>query len=419
MQDNGEYTVFMFVIPGTGYRRKRDDRDLGTLESRVGEVTNHIVLEGYIVFTTDEDKIFCYQTSNTVSIQTGTIPAGTSKPTELSTFYPDNPQSPLGIRDLQGSFRSFAVFTGSGSVLTASCTLLGSHFDPRTESSSPLPSPDVIPGLQGKSVISIAFGDHHFLALHSYGVISSYGIECQSCGSLGLGGERISSLRGLRHPQRRFGGDSTLKKGEGRSVWFEPMMSRWLQDMWNKMNDDEASERAKMIHDGHEGACDAVSEYFEREGRKWEDGITSECELGAYFVLKASAGGWSSAALVLVDEEKAEKARRKHIVVSNSNDYLAVDQMKEGTATNISRERAVDLLVRAGRWFLGLWARDAAAATRRIAQGSTNSSFQQAGDWEPYPENRALDKYTWSKQPFPRLRMADGKVMPGEISVTD
>lgn len=405
----------MFIIPGTGYRRKHDDRDLGTLESRVGEVTNHIVLDGYIVFTTDEDKIFCYQTSNTVSIQSGIVPAGTSEPTELSTFYPNNPQSPLGILDLQGSYRSFAVFTDSGSVLTASCTLLDRHFDPRTEHSSPLPSPDVIPGLQGKSVISIAFGDHHFLALHSYGVISSYGIECQSCGSLGLGGRRFSSLRGLRHPQGQLLGDSRLKEGEGRSVWFEPMKRRWLHDMWEKMNDDEASERAKMIYGGHERACDAVSEYFEREGRKWEDGITSEGELGAYFVLKASAGGWSSAALVLVDEEKVEKARRKHIVVSNSNDYLPVDQMKEGRATNIiGRERAVDLLVRAGRWFLGLSARDAAAATRRKTQSSTNSSFQQAGDWET-----SDTEYTWSNQPFPRLRMADGKVMPGKISVTD
>ncbi len=408
----------MFIIPGTGYRRKPDDRDLDTLESRVGEVTNHIVLEGYIVFTTDKDKIFCYQTSNTISIQSGIVPAGTSEPTELSTFFPDNPQSPLRIRDLQGSYRSFAVFTDSGSVLTASCTLLDRHFDPRTEHSSPLPSPDVIPGLQGKSVISIAFGDHHFLALHSYGVISSYGIECQSCGSLGLGGLGISSLRGLRHTQGRFSGDSRLKEGEGRTVWFEPMMSRWLQDMREKMNDDEASERAKMIDDGHEGACAAVSDYFEREGQKWEDGIRSEGELGAYFVLKASAAGWSSAALVLVDEEKAEKARRKYIVVSNSNDYLPVDQIKKGTATNIARERAVDLLVRAGRWFLGLSARDAAAA-RRIAQSSANFSSQQVGDGERDPDDRTSYKYTWSNHPFPRLRMADGKVMPGEISVTD
>ena len=61
----------------------------------------------------------------------------------------------FSIRDLQGSHRLFAVFTDSGAVLTASYTLLDSPFQ---QYSSPLPSPDVIPGVQGKSVISIAFG---------------------------------------------------------------------------------------------------------------------------------------------------------------------------------------------------------------------------------------------------------------------
>ena len=396
----------MFIIPGTGYRRKHDDRDLNTLESRVGEVTNHIVIAGYIVFTTDKDKIFCYPTLSINIREVEFFPR--SEPIELSTFYPDNPRSPFHIRDLQGSYRSFAVFTDSGAVLTASRTLLDSH----SYRLSPLLPPDVLPGLQSKSVISIAFGDHHFLALHSYGEISSYGVECQSCGSLGLGGRRISSLRGLR---RRFVRDSRLKKGEGRSVWFEPMMIKWLEDMREKMEDDEAYERAQMMRDRHEGACDALSDYLEREGRKWEGGITSEGELGAYFVLKASAAGWSSAALVLVDEEKAEKARRKHIVVSISKDQSPVDQMKEETVAYSAREYAVDLIVRAACWLLGLTARDAAA--RRIAQSSADFCFQQTGDGERNSDGGT--SYTWSNQRFPRLRMADGEVMPGEISVMD
>lgn len=142
----------MFTIPGTGYRRKPDDRDLNTPESHIDEITNHIVLAGYIVFTTDKDKIFCYQVSNLSSIEPESEFIQRAEPIELSTFYLDNP---FHIKDLQGSYRSFAVFTDSGSVLTASCTLLDSYSD----HSSPLPSPEVIPGLQGKSVISIAFGD--------------------------------------------------------------------------------------------------------------------------------------------------------------------------------------------------------------------------------------------------------------------
>lgn len=357
MEDLGDYTADMFIIPGTGYRRKPDDRDLNTLESRVGEVTNHIVLVAYIVFTTDKDKIFCYPIPSFNINDRKWFPR--SEPIELSTFYPDNPRSPFHIRDLQGSYRSFAVFTDSGSVLMGSRTLLDSH----SGHSSPLLSPVVIPGLQGKSVISIAFGDHHFLALNSYGEISSYGIERQSCGSLGLGAMSISYLRGLRH----LSGDSRLRKREGRSVWFEPMMTKWLEDMREKMNDDEASERAKMIRRRHEGACAALSDYFEREGRKWEGGITGEGELGAYFVLKVSAAGWSSAALVLVDEEKAEKARRKHIVVSISKDQSPVDQIKEETVAYSAREYAVDFIVRAGRWLS--WLDDSGCRSKKNCTG--------------------------------------------------
>lgn len=193
------------------------------------------------------------------------------------------------------------------------------------------------------------------------------------------------------------------------------MMIKWLEDMREKMDDDEAFERAKMIRDRHEGACDALSDYIEREGRKWEDGITSEGELGAYLVLKASAAGWSSAALVLVHVEKAEKARRKHIVVSISKDQSPVDQIKEETVAYSARGYAVDLILRAGRWLLGLTARDAAA--RRIAQSSADFCFQQAGDGGR--DSDGGTSYTWSNQRFPRLRMADGEVMPGEVSVTD
>lgn len=129
-------------------------------------------------------------------------------PLNCSTFYPNNPQSPLCIRDLRNSHRLFAVFTDSGSVLTTSCTLLNSYFDPRTKYSRPLPSPVVISGLQYKSVIFIAFGDHHFLALHFYGVISSYGIECQTYGSLGLG-------VWVFHPYM----DYFIRKGGFQEIW--------------------------------------------------------------------------------------------------------------------------------------------------------------------------------------------------------
>ena len=49
-----------------------------------------------------------------------------------------------------------------------------------------------------------------------------------------------------------------------------------------------------------------VSEWFEQEGRAW-DQDRGEDGLGAYFALRVSAAGWHSGALVLVNEELAQK----------------------------------------------------------------------------------------------------------------
>ncbi|KAG5371836.1 SCF-associated factor 1 [Yarrowia sp. C11] len=47
--------------------------------------------------------------------------------------------------------------------------------------------PLLIPELQKKGCISVAAGDHHFLALIKGGDILSWGCESQACGDLGLG----------------------------------------------------------------------------------------------------------------------------------------------------------------------------------------------------------------------------------------
>lgn len=429
------------IIPGTNYRRNRTDRALESLASQIGVVTHHIVLEGYIVFTTDHDKIFSYQTTDPI------VDFPQPEPVELTTFYPDSPSS-FQIRDLQGSYRSFAIFTMSGSVLTASCPLLDIfHLPP--DARGPLPHPNAISGLQGQSIISLAFGDHHFHALHNNGTITSYGTECQGCGALGLGCRNTGKLRGVRSVHG-FGRDRKLKEGKGRTVWFEPMMHTWLQDMSKRGREDEATERAGMLDAGHEGASNAFADYFEQEGRKWEDGLTAEGELGAYFVLKVSAAGWHSAALVLVDETKAETARQKHLVVptarlsppNNDNNNEAVQPHLHGPAW---LAWLYTLLIHSIRWFLGLTARDATAATAAAAaaaeiiqerrrrpradgsaedrRGQDRSSVgvgaDDIGSDESEPQAQQQPAYTWAQDPFPRLRMADGEAMPGEIEITD
>lgn len=397
------------IIPGTDYRRNRSNRVLETLASRIGVVTNHIILEGYIVFTTDHDKIFSYRTTHPIA----DFPP--PEPVELTTFYSDSP-SQFRIRDLQGSYRSFALFTTSGSVLTASCSLLDMFHLP-SGATGPLPHPNAIPGLQGQSVISLAFGDHHFHALHSTGTITAYGTECQGCGSLGLGCRSASKLRGVRSV-RGFGHDRRLKEGEGRTVWFDPMMHTWLQDMSMKGHHHEASERARMVNDGHEGACNAFAEYFEQEGRKWEEGLTAEGDLGAYFVLKVSAAGWHSAALVLVDETKAEMARQKHLVAppirSSPSNNEAVEPRFDWLAWFYM------LLVYSVRCFLGLTARDEDTKGRRHRRRDEGHLGKrgEGSDGVAVDENQAQPVYTWAEDPFPRLRMADGEVMPGQIQIT-
>ncbi|MCJ1423642.1 hypothetical protein MMC29_001526 [Sticta canariensis] len=405
------------IIPGTGYRRNRSDRALETLSLRIGVVTDHIVLEGYIIFTTDHNKIFSYRTT----YPTEDFPQ--PEPVELTTFYSDSPSS-FRIRDLQGSFRCFALFTTSGSVLMASRPLLDTfHLPPGAR--SPLPHPNAIVGLQGQSIISIAFGDHHFHALHATGTITSYGTEPEGCGALGLGCKNAAKLRGVRSDR--------LKEGEGRTVWFDPMMHTWLQDMSIKGHLREAAERTRMMGDGHDGACNAFADYFEHEGRKWEDGLVAEGELGAYFVLKVSAAGWHSAALVLVDEQKAEMARQRHLVVppaksSPRPNNDVVPPYPYGLASLCM------FLVHLVRWFLGLTDRDAIAAEntkqgRRRREGvhargrddgsSHGGADDDDDDDDVLDENQAQRVPAWTQDPFPRLRMADGEAMPGEIAITE
>lgn len=396
------------IIPGTGYRRNRSDRAQETLASRIGMVTDHIVLEGYIVFTTNHDRIFSYRTTYPI------VDFPQPEPVELTTFYPDSPSS-FRIRDLQGSFRSFALFTTSGSVLTASCHLLDIfHLPPGA--SSPLPYPKAIPGLQGQSIISLAFGDHHWHALHATGTIASYGTELQGCGALGLGCQNAGKLRGLRiiHGSGR---DRKLGEGEGRTVWFDPMMHTWLKDMSIKRRWTEPAQRTRMMNDGHDGACNAIADYFEHEGRKWEDGLTAEGELGAYFALKVSAAGWHSAALVLVDENKAEMAQQKHLVAppAASSPPPTAQAVQPPPPPVYRLAWLYLLLVLSVRRFLGLTARDTATAAE--AATTTARHRREAAGNVPRKDDGLV--YTWAQDPFPRLRMADGEVMPGEIEITE
>ena len=413
------------TIPGTGYQRKRNERSIDdSLESRIGQVTNHVVLAGYIVFTTDLNKIFCYRT-------TFPMPAlDVPEPIELSTFYNALPDQPFIVRDIQGAFTRFAVFTDSGNIITGTEEFLNQFHHASTSSTAdspiPLPLPDIIPSLQSKNIISLAFGDHHFHALHANGTITSYAQELNRCGALGLGSSMTAELRGVLVAPGRAGhglGHGRLPDGEGRTVWFEPLMEKWLEDVGSKFEDTEATERHEMLLSGHEGVRKALADYLEQKGSKWEEGVTKDGEMGAYFTLKVAAAGWHSAALVLVDEEKAEKAREKHIVkpspqksrdpspapsLQSNDSYEVIDSPGEQLINAVYD--MYEWLWWFGRWFLGLTQRDAA---REVAKEQHNNATGEEMD------DGLEVMYTWSNDPFPRLRLSDGEVMPGEIPLTE
>ena len=418
------------TIPGTSYRRKRNNRHIpdDSLEARIGQVTHHIVLEGWIVFTTDLNKVFCYP--SIFPMPALNVP----QPIELTTFPTVSLSETFKIRDLQGSFIRFAVFTTSGAVLTADSDLLNAFRDASSSPSDrPLPSPTLLLSPKSNPIISLAYGDHHYHALHSTGTVTSYGIEPQRCGALGLGNVSISYLRGVTLEGGAFGsGRSPL--GLNPTVWFEPLMETWLKDMSWAAGLPEARERGRMLLSGHVGACEAMGRYFERRGARWEESVSNEDELGAYFVLKVASAGWHSAALVLVDEDKAEAARKSHLarrpspasslaasvqsVDSQGFAYEAIDSPSEQLVIGI---RSVGQWIwDAGRWFLGLTARDEATQQQQQQQQNRQAEVerQERSPMERERETQGI-VYEWSKEHFPRLRMEGGQVMPGEVEVTE
>lgn len=131
---------------------------------------SYIVLEEFIVFVTDIGKVFGCRLGTR---QTFEIPS-LSRTSESDS-------TPSAI-DVQGSFRKFAVFKNSGEVVIASQDFLFAFSERSTTRDEQVDPPRLIPALQNSGVISVAFGDYHFQALHSNGAITSYGRDPGTAG---------------------------------------------------------------------------------------------------------------------------------------------------------------------------------------------------------------------------------------------
>jgi SCF-associated factor 1 len=345
------------AVPRTSYIRpkgsQRDpDEAARVMGKEVGEVTNWVVLEHVIVFITDIGKVFAapFHWDQGTGIIHDSIEL-----TELQSLSETDPTP--SVTDIQGSFRTFAVFKKNGEVLIANQDYLHVAFENATAMQPrDLPELKKIPALQNSGVIQVAFGDYHYHALHSSGRITSYGTEPQCCGALGLGGwiqeglqrrpaesspEMMeAALRGIRNepmgPDRyvlaaiiflvlessmsfanlnAFQDRDTFIQSDGyrkllphayingREVWFQPEKKSWIEHLARGGNDvEEAKERLDAVASRPE-VCGEVSEWVEQQGRSWDK--AGDDGLGAYFALNVAAAGWHSGALVLVNDELA------------------------------------------------------------------------------------------------------------------
>jgi len=185
------------AVPRTSYLRPHGSQREPDETSRktgkdVGEVMNWVVLEHYVVFVTDVGKLFAFPfrwDTDTGMIHDSIELTGLQSLSEDDTT-PD-------VADVQGSFRTFAIFKRNGEVLISNQAYLFTVFQNTTAiSPRPLEPPKKIPALQNSGVIQIAIGDYHYHALHSSGRITSYGTEPRCSGALGLGGWQEQILFG-------------------------------------------------------------------------------------------------------------------------------------------------------------------------------------------------------------------------------
>ncbi|KAH9877904.1 hypothetical protein J1614_003121 [Plenodomus biglobosus] len=288
-------------VPRTGYQRvreaHRESADEKALGETVGSVSNYIMLEHYVVFVTDIGKVFCGRFGDKNSVDSIL---------ELRQLRNEKGAT----LDVQGSFRRFAIFRNDEVITTDQDYLeacwAAQQTDPEQESVAGLRR---IPALQRNDVISVAFGDYHYLALHSNGKITSYGTETHACGALGLGHEDVASGQARGIVYDRFSHNGKLLPhcyAQGRQIWFDSKRRDWVEHVISGRADpDESKERREMFANNR-NVQGEVSEWLEQESRAWDED-DQEDGLGAFFALRVSAAGWHSGALVLVNEELAGK----------------------------------------------------------------------------------------------------------------
>lgn len=395
------------IVPRSGYRRpkgnqREPDESTRVMGKEIGEVTNYIVLEHHVVFVTDIQKLFA--TRIDWNRESGFV-HDSFELLELQSLSTED--TTPSVTDVQGSFRTFAALKKDGQVIIANDDYLDACANQAfNDDSKPLPTTTKIPALQHTGVISLAFGDYHYHALHSDGTISSYGVEPQSCGALGLGQGvgtlRPGTLRGVKYQDRFGASDGILLPHayfRGRRIWFQPESQKWLSFLANGGSDPvESLERKEMF--SVPPIQGEVSEWIEQMGEKWDKrpAVVQKDDdgLGAYFALSVAAAGWHSGALVLVNDK---------LVQAVSASCLVDLPAPENRAESSTQERTTSLFNILNR----SW-RDVLALIYNEGQGQEHEQIQHH-PFDP-PEGK---RYIWSEESFPRLHLDHGVDMPGRV----
>lgn len=306
------------IVPDTYYQRpRRQARESNAEEERlgkvVGEVMNHVVLEAYVVFVTDLGKVFAAKHGQPETLRQGLV--------ELAHFEPS--EGKAAMTEIQGSFRSFAVFNTDGDVVIGTQDLLDRAWEraflPSVQAEVLLPVRP--PALQNRGVISLAFGDWHKLVLTRDGRILSYGEEPSACGCLGLGTQAGEGpFRGVWYQENAWTqvmqGNS---QGRWRQVWFSPEQREWLRYMSRGGIDPSTGlEQIKQMTRSAAARL-AIADQIECNGGDWDlhPDLDDESQPWgrsepAYLALSISAAGWHCGALVLTNQKKIHKMYESH-----------------------------------------------------------------------------------------------------------
>lgn len=189
--DSADTNNHLRVVAGTSSRSLTSIKHGKTLDEKIGLVKEYVVCENFLVFLTEEGQVYAYPLSEEATTQV---------PVHLAEFSAPGGTKVSKMIHISGSFRNFAVFNTDGVVYLGNHEMIAQALkSPCLDLGTPRVSnvkPTIMPDLQNRGIIKIAFGDYHRLALTANGKVLAWGTEPQACGAFGIGAHGDAAARG-------------------------------------------------------------------------------------------------------------------------------------------------------------------------------------------------------------------------------